>query len=96
MAMLLRCTVCPNIADNPPLPQPCKEVLHPCTIACFECFGARGFALGGGDEVSLDSERGEHVVRGLLGDGDRESGEGEGGGDSKRGSDTLVDGERGQ
>jgi hypothetical protein len=21
--------------------------------ACFECFGARGFALGGGDEVSL-------------------------------------------
>ena len=50
--------------------------------ACFECFGARGFALGGGDEVSLDSERGERVVRGLLGDGDRESGEGEGSGDS--------------
>ena len=32
MAMQIRCTVCPNIADNPPLPQPCKEVLHPCTI----------------------------------------------------------------
>ena len=32
MAMQLRCTVCPNFADNPPLPQPCKEVLRPCTI----------------------------------------------------------------
>ena len=31
--------------------------------ACFECFGAC-------DEVSLDSEHGECVVRGLLGDGD--------------------------
>ena len=40
--------------------------------ACYECFGARGFALGGSDEVSLDSKRGECVVRGLLGDGDRE------------------------
>ena len=40
--------------------------------ACLECFGARGFALEGSDEVSLDSERGECVVRGLLSDGDRE------------------------
>ena len=46
--------------------------------------------------MSLDSERGEHVVRGLLGDEDREKGEGEGGGDSERGRDILVDGEGGQ
>ena len=58
--------------------------------ACFEYFGARGLALGGGDEVSLDSERGECVVRGLLGDGDHKKGKGEGGGDSERGRDTLV------
>ena len=32
MAMQLRCRACPNSADNPPLPQPCKEVLHLCTI----------------------------------------------------------------
>ena len=32
MAMPLRCRACPNIADNPPLPQPCKDVLDPCTI----------------------------------------------------------------
>ena len=32
MAMQLRCRACPNIADNPPLPQPCKEVPHPCTM----------------------------------------------------------------
>ena len=32
MAMQLRCRACPDVADNPPLPQPCKEVLHPCTI----------------------------------------------------------------
>ena len=31
-AMQLRCSACPDIADNPPLPQPCKEVLHPCTM----------------------------------------------------------------
>ena len=27
LAMQLRCRVCPNIADHPPLPQACKEVL---------------------------------------------------------------------
>ena len=75
---------------------PYEQTTQPCKVACFECFGARGFALGGGDEVSLDSERGEHVVRGLLGDEDREKGEGEGGGDSERGRDILVDGEGGQ
>ena len=32
MAVQLRCKACPDIVDNPPLPQPCKEVLHPCTI----------------------------------------------------------------
>ena len=32
MAMQLQCRARPNIADNPPLPQPCKEVHHPCTI----------------------------------------------------------------
>ena len=32
MAMQLHCRACPNIADNPPLPQLCKEVLHPCRI----------------------------------------------------------------
>ena len=32
MAMQLCCRACPNIADNPLLPQPCKEVLRPCTI----------------------------------------------------------------
>ena len=36
MAMQLRCRACPNIADNPPLPQPCKEVLHPCTIEAMD------------------------------------------------------------
>ena len=53
-----------------------KLVLHcpyeQTTQPCNECFGARGFALGGGDEVFLDSERRERAVRGLLGDGDRE------------------------
>ena len=28
MAMQLRCKACPHIADNPPLPQACKEVPH--------------------------------------------------------------------
>ena len=36
MAMQLRCRACPDIADNPPLPQPCKEVLHPCTIEAMD------------------------------------------------------------
>ena len=36
MAVQLRCRACPNIADNPPLPQPCKEVLHPCTIEAMD------------------------------------------------------------
>ena len=36
MAIQLRCRACPNIADNPPLPQPCKEVLHPCTIEAMD------------------------------------------------------------
>ena len=36
MAVQLRCRVCPDIADNPPLPQPCKEVLHPCTIEAMD------------------------------------------------------------
>ena len=36
MAMQLRCRACPDIADNPPLPQPCKEVLHPCTIETMD------------------------------------------------------------
>ena len=48
---------------------PMNKPLSLVKSACFECFGARGFALGGGDEVSCDSERGECVVRGLLGDG---------------------------
>ena len=48
---------------------PMNKPLHQVKSACFECFGARGFALGGGDEVSLDSEHGERVVRGVLGDG---------------------------
>ena len=73
-------------------------VSHVCTLssasACFECFGARGFAFGLGDEGSLDFERGDRVVRGRLGDGDRESDEWEGGGDSERGREALVDGER--
>ena len=64
--------------------------------ACFKCFVARGFAVGGSDKVSLDFERGEPVVHGFLGDGDRNKGEGDGGGDSERGRDKLVDGERGQ
>ena len=34
--MQLRCRACPDIADNPPLPQPCKEVLHPCTIEAMD------------------------------------------------------------
>ena len=51
---------------------PMNKPLSLVKSACFECFGARGFAIGGGNEVSLDSERGECVVRGLLGDGDRE------------------------
>ena len=36
MAMPLRCRECLNIAHNPPLPQPCKVVLHPCTIEAME------------------------------------------------------------
>ena len=36
MAVQLRCRACPDIADNPPLPQPCKEVLHPCTIETMD------------------------------------------------------------
>ena len=28
--------VCPHIADNPPLPQACKEVLHPCAIEAMD------------------------------------------------------------
>ena len=36
MAMQVRCRACPNIADNPPLPQPCKEVLHPCKIEAMD------------------------------------------------------------
>ena len=51
---------------------PMNKPLSLVKSVCFNGFGARGFALGGGDEVSLDSERGECVVRGLLGDGDRE------------------------
>ena len=51
---------------------PMNKPLSLVKSACLECFGARGFALGGDDEVSLDSERGERVVRGLLGDGNRE------------------------
>ena len=35
---------------------PMNKPLNLVKSACFECFGARGFALGGGDEVSLDSE----------------------------------------
>ena len=49
---------------------PMNKPLSFAKSACFECLGARGFALGGGDEVSLDSEHGGYVVRGLLGDGD--------------------------
>ena len=36
MAVQLRCRVCPHIADNPPLPQPCKEVHRPCTIEAMD------------------------------------------------------------
>ena len=36
MAMQLCCRACPDIADNPPLPRPCKEVLHPCTIEAMD------------------------------------------------------------
>ena len=32
MAMQLRCRARPHIAGNPPLPQVCKEVLHPCVV----------------------------------------------------------------
>ena len=49
---------------------PMNKPLSLIKSASFECSGARGFALGGGDEESLDSER-----RGLLGDGDRKRGE---------------------
>ena len=37
---------------------PMNKPLNLIKSACFECFGACGFALGGSDEVSLDSERG--------------------------------------
>ena len=36
MAVQLRCRACPDIADHPPLPQLCKEVLHPCTIEAMD------------------------------------------------------------
>ena len=36
MAVQLRCRACPDIADNPPLPLPCKEVLHPCVIETMD------------------------------------------------------------
>ena len=36
MAMQLRCRACLNIADNPPLPQPRKEMHHPCTIEAMD------------------------------------------------------------
>ena len=36
MAMQLCCRACPNIAEIPPLPQPCKELLHPCTIEAMD------------------------------------------------------------
>ena len=44
--------------------------------ACFECYGARGFALGGSDEVSLDSERGAalSVVSWVMGTANRVKG----------------------
>ena len=44
--------------------------------ACFECFGARGFAFGGGDEVSVDSERGAalSVVSWVMGTANRVKG----------------------
>ena len=35
-AMQLCCRVCPHIADNPPLPQACKEVLHACAIETMD------------------------------------------------------------
>ena len=36
MAVQLRYRACPHIADNPPLPQACKEVLHPCAIEAMD------------------------------------------------------------
>ena len=36
MAVQLRCRACPHIVDNPPLPQPCKKVPHPCTIEAMD------------------------------------------------------------
>ena len=36
MAMQLHCKACQNIANNPTLPQPCKEVLYPCMIEVID------------------------------------------------------------
>ena len=36
MAMQLRYRACPHIADNPPLPQACKEVHHPCATLTMD------------------------------------------------------------
>ena len=36
MAVQLRYRACPDIADNPPLSQPCKEMLHPYTIEAMD------------------------------------------------------------
>ena len=36
MATQIRCRACPNIADNHPLPQRCKGVLHPCMMETMD------------------------------------------------------------
>ena len=45
MAMQLCCRACPHIADNPPLPQVCKEVLHPCAIEAMDIYLLVGLHL---------------------------------------------------
>ena len=55
---------------------PMNKPLNLIKSASFECFGAHGFALVGGDEVSLDSERGDalSVVSWVMGTANRVKG----------------------
>ena len=55
---------------------PMNQPLSLVKSACFECFGARGFALGGGDEVSLTRSTGNalSVVSWVMGTANRVKG----------------------
>ena len=66
MAMQLRCRACPNIADNPPLPQPCKEVLRDWFLSLFRVNGCTcwfRFWLGFGLCLQLWNTRGRVGTR---------------------------------